>query len=99
MNYKSQLRAWAIDRALEWSKKADAQLSLDELCGAADRLLTYAYVAREHIDELTLDIFEAIAKGNPSDKLGEMRDIELLKSECELKIAANNEERKRYGVN
>jgi hypothetical protein len=47
MNYKSQLRAWAIDRALEWSKKADAQLSLDELCGAADRLLTYAYVARE----------------------------------------------------
>jgi hypothetical protein len=56
-------------------------------------------VAREHIDELTLDIFEAIAKGNPSDKLGEMRDIELLKSECELKIAANNEERKRYGVN
>lgn len=45
MNYKSQLKGWAIDRAIEIHKGQSA--SFDQIMATADKLLEYCYIADE----------------------------------------------------
>lgn len=62
MNYKSQLKGWAIDRIIE-AKKAGIEpeiVKLTDLQKAADDLAAYAYVPREDLESTAKDLFELV---------------------------------------
>lgn len=62
MNYKSQLKGWAIDRIIE-AKKAGILpeiASMGELQNAATGLAAYAYVPREDLESTAKELFELI---------------------------------------
>lgn len=63
MNYKSQLRGWAVDRVIEIKKAngiADVHLSLEQLKHQADELAAYAYIPREDLESTAKDLFELV---------------------------------------
>lgn len=43
MNYKSQLKGWAVDRIIEWMKASGEKLNMAQLQTQADALAAYAY--------------------------------------------------------
>jgi len=67
MNYKSQLRGWAVDRAIEAHKSGAMVLdgSYNKLIKAADDLLLYAYVAREDLESTAKYLFELVRNAEP----------------------------------
>lgn len=64
MNYKSQLRGWAVDRVIELWKIAPEVLSYERTLGKlqeqADNLSAYAYVPREDLESTAKDLFELV---------------------------------------
>lgn len=67
MNYKSQLRGWAVDRIIE-SVKAGAIKDVTDLASlktTADELAAYAYVPREDLESTAKDLFELVRKAEP----------------------------------
>lgn len=59
MNYKSQLKGWAVDRVISNNGKGKP-LSLEQLMKDADTLAEYAYVAREDLESTAKDMFELV---------------------------------------
>lgn len=67
MNYKSQLRAWGIDRALEYYKVACEDVSsIDDVITTCDRLIDYAYIPREDLEATAKDMFELCRNAAPN---------------------------------
>ncbi len=61
MNYKSQLKGWAVDRILSlWATTKPDMNDLGELKKQADDLAAYAYVAREDLESTAKDMFELV---------------------------------------
>lgn len=64
MNYKSQLKGWAVDRVIELWKVCktgdDIGADLDSLKKQADDLAAYAYVPREDLESTAKDLFELV---------------------------------------
>lgn len=60
MNYKSQLRGWAVDRVIELSKANESKPDLAAVKTQADDLAAYAYVPREDLDSTAKDLFELV---------------------------------------
>ena len=69
MNYKSQLRGWAVDRVIELARVTKHPLSISELKEKADEIAAYAYVAREDLESTARDLFDLI-KQAPDGKSG-----------------------------
>lgn len=70
MNYKSQLKGWAVDRVIELSKIFPIDMTtipgggaLDPLTMVhtyADKLAAYAYIPREDLESTAKDLFELV---------------------------------------
>lgn len=61
MNYKSQLKGWAVDRAIEHQKSCAAYgKTTEDLLAIADKLLAYAYIPREDLESTAKDLFELV---------------------------------------
>lgn len=73
MNYKSQLKGWAVDRAIELFKigylggSFIGRESLQELEKCADQLVTYAYVLEEDIGATAKSFLELLRQA-PDDQ-------------------------------
>ena len=68
MNYKSQLKGWAVDRVIEMHKVANsAVLTLESLKMYAEELIAFAYVAREDLESTAKDLFELVRNANPGE--------------------------------
>lgn len=69
MNYKSQLKGWAVDRVIEWHKANGGvpNMSLQELEKAAESLSSYAYVPREDLESTAKDLFELARNAAPGE--------------------------------
>src|ERR1700753_1456422 len=78
MNYKSQLRGWAIDRTIELWKATGFKSGLDELFKHADDLAGYAYVAEEDFKDVCARLVALIKESkDPLDKVHALQN-ELL---------------------
>lgn len=60
MNYKSQLKGWAIDRCIELARVASVAPSLEALKAQADDLAAYAYVESEDLDDTAKALFDLV---------------------------------------
>ena len=60
MNYKSQLKGWGIDRAIELAKANGSKPDVGEITKLADELAAYAYVPREDLESTAKDLFELV---------------------------------------
>ncbi len=60
MNYKSQLKGWAIDRIIELAKANGSKPDLAVVMADADVLAAYAYVPREDMESTAKDLFELV---------------------------------------
>lgn len=71
MNYKSQLRGWAVDRVIELWKIAPEVLSCERSLGMlqeqADKLAAYAYVPREDLETTAKDLFDLVRNAAPNE--------------------------------
>ncbi len=65
MNYKSQLKGWAIDRVIELAKANGAKSDLAAIMADADTLAAYAYVPREDMESTAKDLFELVRNAPP----------------------------------
>lgn len=80
MNYKSQLKGWAVDRVIE-AKKAGYYLqitsptqmtdetTLEDLLKAADELSAYAYVPREDLESTAKELFELVRSAPANESM------------------------------
>jgi len=61
MNYKSQLRGWAVDRIIEmWRATSSTAGTLADLKAQAIELMEFAYVAAEDLESSSRDLYELI---------------------------------------
>lgn len=60
MNYKSQLRGWAIDRVIELWKIRGETADMPALQSEANQLADYAYIPREDLESTAKDLFELV---------------------------------------
>jgi len=60
MNYKSQLKGWAIDRVIELAKANGSKPTLGEVQKMATELADYCYVPREDLESTAKDLFELV---------------------------------------
>ena len=61
MNYKSQLKGWAVDRIIElWKVHKPSPVDLATLKQQSDELAAYAYVPREDLESTAKDLFELV---------------------------------------
>lgn len=68
MNYKSQLKGWAVDRIIElWKASKPSDASLDVLKDQADDLASYAYVPREDLESTAKDLFDLVRNALPGE--------------------------------
>lgn len=58
MNYKSQLKGWAIDRVIEWVKATNGKLTMDGIKEEAMKLADYCYVADEDFKDTSRALVE-----------------------------------------
>ncbi len=61
-NYKSQLRAWAVDRIINSQK---GSISLENLQKDATALAEWAYIADEDLDTTAKQLLELVAGAAP----------------------------------
>lgn len=76
MNYKSQLKGWAVDRVIEFYKvngKPTLEIkqgpSLDILMADADKLSAYAYVPREDLESTAKELFELVRSAPANESM------------------------------
>jgi hypothetical protein len=74
MNYKSQLKGWAIDRAIELSKANNAKLNMTQLMDQADQLAAYAYVPEKEFQDC-ISVISQILKESP-DALAKINQLQ-----------------------
>lgn len=69
MNYKSQLKGWAVDRVIEAARAEALNLNgtLTSIMETADQLAEYAYVPREDLESTAKDLFELV-RNAPSNE-------------------------------
>lgn len=67
MNYKSQLKGWAVDRVIELAKANGSKPELSDVMNAADTLAAYAYVPREDLESAAKDLFDLVRKAAPGE--------------------------------
>lgn len=70
MNYKSQLKGWAVDRIIEtWKIFPPSQGGniVEMISTQADALAEYAYVPREDLESTAKDLFELVRKSPPNE--------------------------------
>lgn len=60
MNYKSQLKGWAVDRAIEMYKAGGITPDVDTVKGVAEKLVEYAYVEEEDLDNAAAYLFDRV---------------------------------------
>lgn len=90
MNYKSQLKAWGIDRALEFHKAGGTEgLTLDILTATSDALVAYSYDAAEDVQSMGRD-FVNLIRNAPKGAV----DFDEVRAAIELAY----EERLRLGL-
>ncbi len=58
MNYKSQLKGWAVDRVIEFCKATESNVLFEEVMTKADELAAYAYVAEEDFQTTAKSLIE-----------------------------------------
>lgn len=67
MNYKSQLKGWAVDRIIELQKVSAAGIATtDDLIREADKLAQFAYVLDEDLDSTAKQFLELLRQA-PDD--------------------------------
>lgn len=75
MNYKSQLKGWAVDRVIEFYKVAglaapkEATALLGKLKSDADDLAAYAYVPREDLESTAKELFELVRSAPANESM------------------------------
>lgn len=74
MNYKSQLKAWAIDRVISWASSTKKELDFNTLKSLADELAAYAYVRDEDFTDACKRMTECL-KEIP-DALEKVRQVQ-----------------------
>lgn len=67
MNYKSQLRGWAIDRVIELAKANGSKPDLTDIMEQAKDLAAYAYIVREDLESTAKDLFELVRNSKPNE--------------------------------
>ncbi len=68
MNYKSQLKAWAIDQVSKLSKESELAVgSIEDAIVHAEKLLAYAYIPREDLESTAKDLFELVRNAPPGE--------------------------------
>lgn len=76
-NYRSQMKAWAIDRVVRLHEATKESLSIGELKTKADELIDYAYEVGEDFEDCAKRLAELIKElPNPLDKVRQLQ-IEL----------------------
>lgn len=60
MNYKSQLKGWAVDRVIEMYKAGGVQPSLKTVMAEAEELAAYAYVESEALEDCAKTLFDLV---------------------------------------
>ncbi len=90
MNYKSQLRGWAIDRAIEARK---AGFEVPDMKAYADELMAYAYVPEEDLLDCCkrlVEIIGALPGEEAQDKINELRnELDFFEEQLQVKRVAN----------
>lgn len=74
MNYKAQLKGWAVDRVIELSKANGDKLNLAQVMTQADALAAYAYVPERDFKDAIALIVE-ILKSDP-DALAKVNQLQ-----------------------
>lgn len=72
MNYKSQLKGWAVDRIIELQRANGEKLEplgLQGLMEAADKLADYAYVAKEDLQSTAKDLFDLVRNAPANESM------------------------------
>ncbi len=59
MNYKSQLKAWAIDRAIRQVETGNVEKH-EDIFALADKLADYSYIPREDLESTAKELFELV---------------------------------------
>lgn len=62
MNYKSQLKGWAVDRVIEMYKAGGVQPSLKAVMADAVELAAFAYVDSEALEDCAKTMFDLVRK-------------------------------------
>lgn len=89
MNYKSQLKGWGIDRALEFYKLSGSAPSLEDITQTAEKLMNFAYVADEDFTQAVAGIGELIkASTDPMANVEQLlQELEFLKEQISAQAA------------
>lgn len=74
MNYKSQLKAWAVDRVISLTSATKATLTLEQLMSQSDALVAYAYVGEEDFTDACKRVTECL-EGMP-DALERVQELQ-----------------------
>lgn len=97
MSYKSQLKAWAIDRVTElWKATGHLDGTMDEMFVAADRLVDYTYDAEKDFTDTVAHVSQLLKQQpNALDKVNQMiAELNVIQEEIErqanMQLAAAN---------
>lgn len=69
MNYKSQLKGWAVDRVIELAKANATKPTLADVMDEATRLAKYAYVGEEDFKDACQRVVECLKEMCLADAL------------------------------
>ncbi len=85
MNYKAELRGFALDRAIKAAELTGVAVRLSDLKSDADEIVDYLYIPEKDIDSHLQTLMPLIAKANDIEKL---RDLILQLQQFEAEMAA-----------
>lgn len=90
MNYKSQLRSWAVDRVIRMAEATKAEhLTVEEITAKADALVAYTYQADEDFNDACRRVVELLKESPDAIELVGKLQAELAFIEEQMNAQLN----------
>jgi hypothetical protein len=90
MNYKAELRGFALDRALRIAEINKNCSGLDDLISAADTIVEYIYISDKDIDSHLSTVIPLIVASNNIDRIEALiLELQQIKAELEARNSRN----------